>query len=318
MKKYQTPNLVVSKCIEFESCRYNGLIIASPFIKQLKNYINFIPVCPEVEIGLGIPRDPIRLVEINGEINLIQPSNDLNLTQSMEEFSSSFLSSLTDIDGFILKNKSPSCGVKAVRVYPHPENSRPKTDGIGLFANSVFNEFPYTPVEDEGRLRNLQIREDFLTAIYTLSDFRNMKKSQKVSELIDFHSQNKFLLMAYNQNIMREMGKILGEQKNYSNDDLFSKYNNMLGKTLKKPPEIPSNINVLLHVFGYVSDKLNNEEKAFFLDSLEKYRHGIMPLLVCLNLLKSWIIRFEQDYLTHQTFFQPYPPELMPVTTIER
>ena len=318
MKKYQTPNLVVSKCIEFESCRYNGLIIASPFIKQLKNYINFIPVCPEVEIGLGIPRDPIRLVEINGEINLIQPSNDLNLTQSMEEFSSSFLSSLTDIDGFILKNKSPSCGVKAVRVYPHPGNSRPKTDGIGLFANSVFNEFPYTPVEDEGRLRNLQIREDFLTAIYTLSDFRNMKKSQKVSELIDFHSQNKFLLMAYNQNIMREMGKILGEQKNYSNDDLFSKYNNMLGKTLKKPPEIPSNINVLLHVFGYISDKLNHEEKAFFLDSLEKYRHGIMPLLVCLNLLKSWIIRFEQDYLAHQTFFQPYPPELMPVTTIER
>ncbi|MDO9044081.1 MAG: DUF523 and DUF1722 domain-containing protein [Methanobacteriaceae archaeon] len=318
MKKYQTPNLVVSKCIEFESCRYNGLIIASPLIKKLKDYVNFIPVCPEVEIGLGIPRDPIRLVEIDGEINLIQPSKDLNLTQSMEEFSSSFLSSLTDIDGFILKNKSPSCGVKAVRVYPHPENSRPKTDGIGLFANSVFNEFPYTPVEDEGRLRNLQIREDFLTAIYTLSDFRNMKKSQKVSELIDFHSQNKFLLMAYNQNIMREMGKILGEQKNYSNDDLFSKYNNMLGKTLKKPPEIPSNINVLLHVFGYVSDKLNNEEKAFFLDSLEKYRHGIMPLLVCLNLLKSWIIRFEQDYLTHQTFFQPYPPELMPVTTIER
>ena len=318
MKKYQTPNLVVSKCIEFESCRYNGLIIASPFIKQLKNYINFIPVCPEVEIGLGIPRDPIRLVEINGEIDLIQPSNDLNLTQSMEEFSSSFLSSLTDIDGFILKNKSPSCGVKAVRVYPHPGNSRPKTDGIGLFANSVFNEFPYTPVEDEGRLRNLQIREDFLTAIYTLSDFRNMKKSQKVSELIDFHSQNKFLLMAYNQNITREMGKILGEQKNYSNDDLFSKYNNMLGKTLKKPPEIPSNINVLLHVFGYISDKLNHAEKAFFLDSLEKYRLGIMPLLVCLNLLKSWIIRFEQDYLAHQTFFQPYPPELMPVTTIER
>lgn len=318
MRKYQTPNLVVSKCIEFESCRYNGLIIASPIIKKLKDYVNFIPVCPEVEIGLGIPRDPIRLVEINGEINLIQPSKDLNLTQSMEEFSSSFLSSLTDIDGFILKNKSPSCGVKAVRVYSHPGNSRPKTDGIGLFANSVFNEFPYTPLEDEGRLRNLQIREDFLTSIYTLSDFRKVKKSQEVSELINFHSQNKFLLMAYNQNIMREMGKILGEQKNYSKEDLFSKYDNMLGKTLKKPPEIPSNINVLMHVFGYVSDKLNHEEKAFFLDSLGKYRNGIMPLLVCLNLLKSWVIRFDKDYLAQQTFFQPYPSELMPVTSIER
>lgn len=318
MKKYQTPNLVVSKCIEFESCRYNGLKIASPFIKKLKNYVNFIPVCPEVEIGLGIPRDPIRLVEIDGEINLIQPSTDINLTQDMEEFSKSFLSSLKDIDGFILKNKSPSCGVKAVRVYSHPGNSRPRTDGIGLFANSVFKEFPYTPLEDEGRLRNLQIREDFLTAIYTLSDFRNIKRNKKVSELINFHSQNKFLLMAYNQNIVKEMGKLIGNQKNYSNDDLFINYSYMLGKILKNPPEIPSNINVLMHVFGYISNNLNQEEKMFFLDSLEKYRQGIMPLLVCLNLLKSWVIRFEQDYLSKQTFFQPYPPELMPVTTIER
>lgn len=318
MKKYQKPNLVVSKCIEFESCRYNGLIIASPFIKKLKNYVNFIPVCPEVEIGLGIPRDPIRLVEIDGEINLIQPSTDINLTRDMEEFSMSFLSSLKDIDGFILKNKSPSCGVKAVRVYSHLKNSRPRTDGIGLFANSVFKEFPYTPLEDEGRLKNLQIREDFLTAIYTLSDFRNIKRNQKISELIDFHSKNKFLLMAYNQDLIREMGKLLGNQKNYSNDDLFLNYDHMLGKILKKPPEIPSTINVLMHVFGYVSDKLNRQEKVFFLDSLEKYRQGIMPLLVCLNLLKSWVIRFEQDYLSKQTFFEPYPPELMPVTTIQR
>lgn len=318
MKKYQKPNLVVSKCIEFESCRYNGLTIASPFIKKLKNYVNFIPVCPEVEIGLGIPRDPIRLVEINGKINLIQPSKDIDLTRDMEEFSMSFLNSLKDVDGFILKNKSPSCGVKAVRVHTHPENSRPRADGIGLFANSVFKEFPYTPLEDEGRLKNLQIREDFLTAIYTLSDFRNIKRNQKISELIDFHSKNKFLLMAYNQDLIREMGKLLGNQKNYSNDDLFLNYDHMLGKILKKPPEIPSTINVLMHVFGYVSDKLNRQEKVFFLDSLEKYRQGIMPLLVCLNLLKSWVIRFEQDYLSKQTFFEPYPPELMPVTTIQR
>jgi len=124
--------------------------------------------------------------------------------------------------------------------------------------------------------------------------------------------------MSYNQNILREMGKILGEQKNYSKEDLFSKYEHRMGEILKKPPEIPSNINVLMHIFGYVSDELNHEEKKFFLDSLEKYRQGIMPLLVCLNLLKSWVIRFKKDYLAQQTFFQPYPPELMPITSIER
>ncbi len=317
MREYQKPNIVVSKCIEFESCRYNGLIIASPLVKTLKEYVNFKPVCPEVEIGLGIPRDPIRLVNMENKINLLQPSTDRNLTSEMNNFSEKFLSSLENIDGFILKNKSPSCGVKAVRVYP-PGNSRPRTDGIGLFAESVFNKFPYTPVEDEGRLRNLQIREDFLTAIYTLSDFRNVQKSQKLSELIEFHSKNKYLLMAYNQNLLKQMGKLIGEQNNYSENQLFEKYQHLLGITLKNPPQAPSNINMLMHVFGHFSNNLTHEEKSFFLDSMESYRQGVMPLLVCLNILKSWVIRFDEEYLNQQTFFQPYPSELLPVTTIER
>lgn len=293
-------------------------MIASEFVKKLKNYVNFIPVCPEVEIDLGIPRDPIRLIKIDGKINLIQPSTDINLTQKMENFSHSFLNSLENIDGFILKNKSPSCGIKAVKVYSYPGNSRPSTDGIGMFAYSVFDRFPFTPVEDEGRLRNLQLREDFLTAIYTLADFRNIKKNHEISDLIDFHSQNKFLLMAYNQNILRIMGKLIGEQKHQSKEDLFNKYGELLSKSLKSPPEAPSNINMLMHVFGYFSDKLTHEEKSFFLDSIEQYRQGVMPLLVCLNLLKSWVIRFKENYLSQQTFFQPYPSDLMPITTIKR
>lgn len=317
MREYQKPNIVVSKCIEFESCRYNGLIIASPLVKTLKEYVEFKPVCPEVEIGLGIPRDPIRLVNIENNINLIQPSTDRNLTDEMNGFSEKFLSSLENIDGFILKNKSPSCGVKAVKVYL-PVNSRPRTDGIGLFAESVFKKFPYIPVEDEGRLRNLQIREDFLTAIYTLSDFRSVQKSQKLIELIEFHSRNKYLLMAYDQNLLKQMGKLIGEQNNYSEDQLFEKYHNLLGMTLKNPPQTPSNINMLMHAFGHFSNKLAHEEKSFFLDSMNQYRQGVMPLLVCLNILKSWVIRFDEEYLAQQTFFQPYPPELMPVTTIER
>lgn len=317
MKEYKKPNIVVSKCIEFESCRYNGLIIASPLVKTLKDYVKFKPICPEVEIGLGIPRDPIRLVNIEDKVNLIQPSTDRNLTDEMNEFSEKFLNSLENIDGFILKNKSPSCGVKSVRVYP-PGNSRPRTDGIGLFAESVFNKFPYIPVEDEGRLRNLLIREDFLTSIYTLSDFRNVKKSQKLNELINFHSKNKYLLMAYDQNLLKKMGKLIGNQNNYSEHELFEKYHNMLGMVLKNPPQAPSNINMLMHAFGHFSNKLTIKEKSFFLESIEKYRQGVMPLLVCLNILKSWVIRFNEEYLYQQTFFQPYPPELMPVTSIER
>ncbi|MCK9150959.1 YbgA family protein [Methanobacterium alcaliphilum] len=317
MRKFETPQLVISKCIEFESCRYNGLKISSQIVKDLKKNANFYPVCPEVGIGLGIPRDPIRLVKIDDEINLIQPSTQRNLTKKMKQFSDSFLNDLNNIDGFILKNKSPSCGIKAVRVYPQTMNSRPYNDGIGLFSVSVFEKFPFIPVEDEGRLRNLKIRENFLTSIYTLAEYRKIKKSEKLIDLIDFHSRNKYLLLSYNQILSQKMGRLIGDQKSYSSDDLFQTYGDLLSKTLKTPPEAPANINMLMHVLGHFSGKLTHEEKSFFLDAMEKYRQGVMPLLVCLNILKAWVIRFNEDYLKDQTFFQPYPEKLMPVTNIQ-
>jgi len=314
--KFHKPKLVVSKCIEFEACRYNGLIIASPIVKTLKNHVEFQPICPEVEIKLGVPRDPIRIVEIDGEPNLIQPSTGKNLTQQMNSFSDSFLNSLKGVDGFILKNRSPSCGIKAVKVYPYPENSMPQKKGVGLFGAAVFEKYPYLPVEDEGRLKNLIILENFLTSIYTLAKFRKLKESYDLHDLIEFHSQNKLLLLSYQQDLTRKMGNILAHQKEYEAEDLFQRYYELLLKTMHVPPETPSNINMLMHALGYVSDKLSREEKAFFLDAMEKYRQGVMPLLVCLNILKAWVIRFNDEYLAQQSFFRPYPEELMPVTTL--
>jgi uncharacterized protein YbgA (DUF1722 family)/uncharacterized protein YbbK (DUF523 family) len=316
--KFQKPKLVVSKCIEFEACRYNGLIIASPIVRSLKEHVDFYPICPEVEIKLGIPRDPIRIVEIDGEFSLIQPSTGKNLTHQMNSFSDSFLKSIKNIDGFILKNRSPSCGIKAVKVYPHPENSMPQRKGVGLFSSAVFKKYPFIPVEDEGRLKNLIILENFLTAIYTLANFRNVKKSSDLHDLISFHSQNKLLFMSYQQDLTRKMGNLLANQKEYSNEELFQNYHEMLFRIMKVPPEAPSNINMLTHALGYVSNKLSHEEKAFFLDAMEKYRRGVMPLLVCLNILKAWVMRFNEEYLAQQTFFQPYPEYLMPITPFYR
>jgi uncharacterized protein YbgA (DUF1722 family)/uncharacterized protein YbbK (DUF523 family) len=318
LEKFQKPKIVVSKCIEFESCRYNGLIIASPIVKTLKKYVDFQAICPEVEIQLGIPRDPIRIVEIDGEANLIQPSTGKNLTKKMNSFSDSFLNSLPDIDGFILKNRSPSCGIKAVKVYPYPANSMPQKKGVGLFAAKVFKEYPYLPIEDEGRLKNIILLENFLTAIYTLASYRAVKKSLDLHHLIEFHSHNKLLFMSYQPEITRRMGNLLANQKDYPLEDLFQKYHEMLLKNLHVPPEAPSNINMLMHALGYFSKKLSHEEKAFFLDAMEKYRQGVMPLLVCLNILKAWVIRFNDEYLAQQTFFQAYPEDLMPVTTLYR
>lgn len=316
MREFSRPCLVASKCLEFDSCRYDGSMIKSSIVDRLKNYVEFHPVCPEVELGLPIPRDPIRLVENKKEIELLQPSTGMNLTKKMIDFADGFLRKLPLIDGFILKNKSPSCGIKAVRVYPPGGNSRPRTDGVGAFAREVFHRFYQLPVEDEGRLRNFLIRESFLTRIFTLAEYRDLLESDNFNDLIDFHTNNKLLLMAHNQALLREMGRIVAQGREKPFSELKMEYGRYLLKNLSEPASAPANVNVLQHSLGYFSKKLSHAEKKFFLDALKEYREGKMPLLLCQNLIKSWIIRFDDVYLRQQTFFDPYPPELLEITFI--
>ncbi len=315
IKELAKPKLILSRCIEHDHCRYDGSTISSPFVKELEQYVEFQTICPEVEIGLGIPRKPIRIREKNKDLRLVQPETGRDITEEMEEFSSEFLKSIKDLDGFILKNRSPSCGLNNIKIYPEVEG-RPRRDGQGFFGGEVLKKFPHLAIEDEGRLRNLKIRENFLIKLFTLSRFREIKKNKKLSDLIDFQTCNKYLLMAYNPELVREMGRLIANQSNYSPGKLYSEYEEIFFKAMEKPIKITSNINVLMHALGHFSKKLNAEEKAFFLDALEKYRQGVMPLLVCLNILKAWIIRFNDDYLAQQTYFEPYPLELIPVTTI--
>lgn len=310
------PKVVISKCIEFEACRWNGLMVKSDFVEKLKDYIDFIPVCPEVEIGLGIPRDPIRVIQIDDELRLYQPSTGKDLTGGMKDFTTQFLD-LADTDGFLLKNKSPSCGIKAVRVYNKYGQDRLKNK-YGFFGGAVTKKFPHLAVEDEGRLRNLKIRENFLTKLYLLSRFRKVKEQSRLRDLIDFQSRNKYLLMTYNQENVRNMGRIIANQDKIDNEDLFLKYEEILRDSMLNSPHKKSNINILMHALGYFRNELKKSEKSFFLDSVEKYRDGLYPLLVCQNILKTWIIGFEEDYLGKQTFFEPYPEELMDITTIYR
>jgi uncharacterized protein YbgA (DUF1722 family)/uncharacterized protein YbbK (DUF523 family) len=291
-------------------------MIKSSIIHKLKNYTDFMPVCPEVEVGLGVPRAPIRLVENEGVIELIQPSTGVNVTEKMLKFADSFLEALPLIDGFILKNKSPSCGVKAVRIYPHGGNSRPRIDGVGAFAREVFQRYYQLPVEDEGRLRNFLIKENFLTRIFALAEYREIIKKGDFNDLLEFHTRNKLLLLTHNQIYSRELGRILSNSKNKPLRTIKMEYGQLLLKTLDEAASAPAIINVLGHALGYFSQDLSHQEKALFLDSVGKYREGKVPLLLCQNLLKSWIIRFDEDYLKKQTFFNPYPDELMEITFI--
>ncbi|MDI6702320.1 YbgA family protein [Methanothermobacter wolfeii] len=312
MRKFRRPLIVLSRCIEHDHCRYDGSMISSPFVRQFSAYADFITVCPEVEVGLGIPRPPIHITEEDGVLRLVQPETGRDITDDMNSFIDSFLDSLEIIDGFILKNKSPSCGIKNVKVY-RDDNPRPRTDGMGFFGRKVKERFPYLAVEDEGRLRNLQIREDFLIKIYLMRDFRAVGK---LRDLIEFHTENKMLLMSYDPAIQARLGRIIAEQDHEDFDTVLSEYRKMLCMATRKSLKPGRNINTLLHAFGHFSSELTHEEKNYFLESLEGYRKGLLPLIVPISLLKSWIIRFDDEYLKGQTFFEPYPRELVPVTLI--
>jgi uncharacterized protein YbgA (DUF1722 family)/uncharacterized protein YbbK (DUF523 family) len=314
MGKFAKPRVVVSKCIEYDHCRYNGLMISSDVVKLLRPFVDFIPVCPEVEIGLGIPRDPIRVVGAGDEERLVQPATGKDLTDSMRDFAARFLCSLGGVDGFILKGRSPSCGMGSVKVYKDAEKGGPISKTNGFFGGAVLERFPGLPAEDEGRLTNFRIREHFFTRIFSLAGFREAKAEGAMRSLVQFQTEYKLLLMAYNQKELRALGRIVANPKHKTAGEAFEDYEGHFRKALLRPARYTSDINVMMHAFGYFSKDLSREEKAFFLGYLDEYREGKIPLSACLGILRSWIVRFEEDYLATQRFFEPYPAELVQIS----
>lgn len=319
MREFPRPRVVVSKCLGFAACRYNGVTIPDAFVQQLADYVEYLPVCPEFEIGLGVPRDPIRVVLIEGEVRLYQPATGRDVTQAMQDFAFAYLDGLEDVDGFILKGRSPSCGIKDVRRYHGTEAGAGQVKkGRGFFGAAVLERFAPLPVEEEGRLTNFTIREHFMTALFTLADFRAVKARGKVGELVRFHSDNKLLLMAYNESRLRQMGPIVANPQKRAAHEVIAEYEEHLGKALAKLPRRTAGINVLMHALGYFSKKLNAEEKAYFLDTLEKYRSEQVPLSVPVSLIGAWVVRFGEPYLARQTFFAPYPEVLVTISGSKR
>lgn len=305
------PHIIISKCIEFDNCRYNGQIIASDQIKELMKYVSFQPVCPEVEIGLGIPRNSIRIILKDGKHCLYQPETHTDITAKMISFTESFLQSLSDVDGFLLKSRSPSCGIKDVKVYPIGEKVSAIDKSPGFFGDKVLQHFSHVSIEDEGRLRNPSIREHFLRTIFTYARFREVKKKQSLSDLITFHANHKFMFMAYKQQGLKQLGRIVANQENLDSKLLINQYETMLHKIFSKAPRCTSNINVLMHAYGYFKKDVSKKEQLFFLSLLDDYRDGKQSLASVVSVLKSWIIRFDQEYLQQQYFFSPYPDALL-------
>lgn len=309
---FARPRLGISRCIEFDRCRYNGEMIGSEFVRRLREHADFVTVCPEAEIGLGIPRDPIRIVLREGEKRLVQPSTGRDVTDTMAAFSHDFLDALGEVDGFILKSRSPSCGARDVRVYPDKKVAVAISKESGMFGSKVLERLKGVPVEDEARLRNIKLGEHFLTGAFTLSSFRGLKDPE-MADLIAFHSRNKLLLMMYSQKELKVLGNIVANRDGRDIPALMADYRDHIRTALYRPPPCNAPVNVLMHALGHFSGQLKREEKAFFLETLRMYRDSRVPLSVCLNLMRSYIIRFGNDYLDAQTFFQPFPEGILEV-----
>ena len=311
MGKLARPLVVVSKCIEFEPVRWNAQMISSDLVRKLEPHAKFIPVCPEVEIGLGVPRETLRIVSRNGELRLAQPATGFDFTDKMESFVDRFLVSLDEIDGFIFKSGSPTCAFKDAKVYSNARQLVPISRIPGFFGRAVLAKFPDLAIEDERRLSNFRIREHFLTKLYALASFREAKNSHSMNEVVKFHSNNKLLLTAYSQRELTVLGRVIADQKNRPPEEIVRTYQKHLFKALKHPPPRGSNINVMTKVMGYFSERVSKQEKAFFLASVEKYKAGRLPSSAVRDVLKAWTVRFGEDYLMEQTFLKPYLEELM-------
>ena len=311
MDKFQKPVLVISRCLGFDNCRYNGQKLQNDFVDKIKDYANIINVCPESDIGLGTPRSPLRLVQKNkdSKLRIIQPENDMDYTENMTEYVNEFLNNLDQVAGFILKNRSPSCAISDAKIYDS-KNGVPSNKGAGLFTKLIKDKFPNMIMEDEGRLTNFKIREDFLSKIYMKADFNNIKRSNEMANLIDFHSRNKYLLLTFDEEKMRKLGRITANHEQKSTAEVFNLYEKNLNKALTNKSSFTKNINVLMHGLGYFKDKVESKEKKFFLKQLDKYKGNKVPLAVPLNILKNWIIKYDVQYLKQQSFFDPYPEEL--------
>ena len=304
MRRHPRPTVVLSKCLELDACRYDGQVVRAPFVLELMPYVDLAPICPEVEIGLGIPRPPIRLVQRGTSRQLFQPDTERDMTQAMQGFNERFLGALGDVDGFILKSRSPSCGIKDTKT-----NGGGK--GAGMFGAAVLERFPHAAIEDERRLTDYRLRHHFLTKLFARAAFRAVKVSGSMAELVRFHTANKLTLMAYHQTELRALGGIVANPDKRPFTEVAAGYEEHLVHALARPPRSTSNITVMMHALGYVSDRLSAEERRHFVDALDEYREGRMSLGAPLVLLQSWIERFDQSYLREQTYLEPYPRELM-------
>jgi uncharacterized protein YbgA (DUF1722 family)/uncharacterized protein YbbK (DUF523 family) len=305
--------LGISRCLLGDEVRFDGGHKHDSFLTDvLGHYIEWVPVCPEVEAGLGTPREAMRLVGHPQHPRLMTITSKHDRTQALEAMIEGRLDSLRtlNLSGFVFKRGSPSCGIERVRVYT--AQGMPSHSGAGIFAKAFRDEFPLTPVEEEGRLCDPSLRENFIERVFCYRRFQDLAENGVTRQaLVRFHTIHKYLLLAHSQPHYETMGRLVGHAERYRPKELTLKYGELFMKALAVKATVRKHVNVLHHIVGHFTSRLKTQEKSELLGVIDDYHRGLTPLIVPLTLIKHYVRVFDVGYVRDQVYLNPHPKELM-------
>jgi len=304
--------LGISSCLLGEKVRYDGGHKWDPYLTDtLGRYVEFVPVCPEVECGLPTPREAMRLQGDPEAPRLVTSRTGQDHTERLMKWARQRLAELErpDLAGFIFKSNSPSCGLERVKVYT--DQGVPVKRGVGIFARLFREHFPLLPVEDEGRLHDPQLRENFLERIFALQRWRQITVPQpSVGNLVTFHTRHKLLILSHSPAHCRVLGRLVAQAKEIPLKELYARYLTLFLEALRLKTTTKKNANVLYHLMGYFKRDLSGDEKQELLEIIDLYRQGYVPLLAPVILINHYVRKYREPYLKDQYYLHPHPLEL--------
>lgn len=303
----------ISACLLGQEVRFDGGHKRDAYIDgTLSQFVRFVPVCPEVDIGLGTPRESLRLVRDGDRVRMIAPKSGTDHTTTMERYSSRKAKQLAgeDLCGYIFKKNSPSCGIHRVRLYD--QNGVPSKTGRGLFADAMLARYPSLPAEEEGRLQDPRLRENFFERVFAYRRLKDLFRSRwRTGDLVRFHASEKLLLMAHDPRAHSGLGRLVASAKGRDRRELASEYETGFMEVLGKIATTRKHTNVLMHILGHFKKLLSSEDRREILALIEDFRRGHVPLVVPVTLARHHVRRHNVEYLMHQSYLDPHPKELM-------
>jgi uncharacterized protein YbgA (DUF1722 family)/uncharacterized protein YbbK (DUF523 family) len=308
----QTIRIGISSCLLGCKVRFDGGHKKDDFlVNTFGAWVRWVPVCPEVEVGMGTPRESIRLVREGDAVRLLAPKSGRDWTDAMRSYSSGRVEELADADlsGYVLKKDSPSCGMERVKVYG---DGMPVKSGSGVFAEALLARFPDLPVEEEGRLCDPRLRDNFVERVFAYNRVKRLFAARwTVGGLVAFHTAHKLQLMAHSPQVYTELGRLVAAAKGADRAELARTYTSSFMRGLKTLATARRNTNVLLHIVGYFKKLLDTGARDELLAIIEDYRRGLVPLIVPMTLLRHHVRVHGVAYLAGQTYLEPHPRELM-------